>query len=226
LEFCFNWTSFLGCQGWMKCEAFVPIEVAWMQMHLCSFLHSAIDADYFYLVCMYCWSSVLKMWHDDYAISRWNICIWHMVFIGTFDSPNVCYTSFTWDAFHAKVSCLGILDFSEHVDDFLNSNVDSLGAIVSMQPADLLRFDIVNVERQLCLWVSYCEPVAYFSRQGFLNILMTTTNFLLTSNTYRIKVLKCLILNLKALWFFEMLVAVNSQHSKYSRWLEESTTLL
>jgi hypothetical protein len=28
---------------------------------------------------------------------------------------------------------------------------------------------------------------------------------------------KCLILKLKALWFFEMLVTVNSQHSKYSR---------
>jgi len=40
------------------------------------------------------------------------------------------------------------------------------------------------------------------------------------------EVLKCLILKLKALWFFEILVNVNSQHSKYSRWLEESATLL
>jgi hypothetical protein len=50
-----------------------------------------------------------------------------------------------------------------------------------------LSFDIVMVAMQVCLWVSYGVPVACFSGQGLLDILMTTTNFLLTSNTYRIK---------------------------------------
>jgi len=59
--------------------------------------------------------------------------------IGAFDCPDVCCTTFTWNAVYAKVSVIGILDYSEHVDVFLNSNVDSLGAIVSMQPADLLQ---------------------------------------------------------------------------------------
>ena len=63
-----------------------------------------------------------------------------MVVSGAFDCPDVCSTTFTWDAVYAKVSGIGILDYSEHVDVFLNSNVDSLGAIVSMQPADLLQF--------------------------------------------------------------------------------------
>jgi hypothetical protein len=66
------------------------------------------------------------------------MCCCHEVASGSFDCPNVCSTTFTWDALYAKVSVLGILDQSEHVDVFLNSNVDSLGAIVSMQPADLL----------------------------------------------------------------------------------------
>ena len=42
--------------------------------------------------------------------------------------------------FYAKVSGIGILDQSEHLDGFLNSNVDSLCAIVSMKPVDLLDF--------------------------------------------------------------------------------------
>ena len=50
-----------------------------------------------------------------------------------------------------------------------------------------LSFDMVMVARQLCLWVSYCAPVACFSGQGLLDILMTTTNFLVKLNTYRIK---------------------------------------
>ena len=65
---------------------------------------------------------------------------WHEVASGSFDCPNVCCHTFTWDAVYAKVSGLGILDQSEHVNVFLNSNVDSRGATVSMQPADLLDF--------------------------------------------------------------------------------------
>jgi len=57
-----------------------------------------------------------------------------------FDCPNLCSTTFTWDAVYAKVSGLGILEHCEHVDVFLISNVDSLGAVVNMQPADLLVF--------------------------------------------------------------------------------------
>ena len=69
-----------------------------------------------------------------------------------------------------------------HVDVYLISKVGSLGYIVIMLPAD-----IVIVARQLCLWVSYCVPVACFSGRRLLDIPMTTTNFLLTLNTYRIK---------------------------------------
>ena len=65
---------------------------------------------------------------------------WHVVAVGCLDCSNVCSTTFTWDAVYAKVSRLGILDQSENVDIFLNANVDSTGAIVSMQPADLLEF--------------------------------------------------------------------------------------
>jgi len=68
------------------------------------------------------------------------MCLWHVVAVGCLDCPNVCPTTFTWDAVYAKVVGLGILDHSEHVDVFLHSNIDSLGAIVSMQPADLLEF--------------------------------------------------------------------------------------
>ena len=133
---------------------------------------------------------------------------------------------------------------------FLNSNVDRIVAIVSMQIADLLDFDIVTVARQLCLWVSYSVPVVCFSVQGLLDIIMTTTNFLLTSNNYRIKEpwnvwswswrhcrshsvehrWRVAALHTEQhkskLWSFEMLVTVNSQHSKYFRWLEDSSTLL
>jgi len=70
----------------------------------------------------------------------WLMCFWHVVASGCFDCPNVCSPTFTWNAVYTKVSGLGILDYSEHVDVFLNSNVDSLGAHVSMQPADLLDF--------------------------------------------------------------------------------------
>jgi len=144
-----------------------------------------------YIVCMYCWSTVLKLWHDGHAsVPKWLICFWHVVASGSFDCLNIYSTTFAWDTVYAKVSVRGILDQSEHVDVFFNSNVKSLGAIVSMQPADLLEFDIVMVARQLCLWVSYCVPVACFSGQGLLDILMTTNNFLLTSNTYRIKMYK------------------------------------
>jgi hypothetical protein len=53
----------------------------------------------------------------------------HVVAIGCLRCPNVCSTTFTWDVVYAKVSGLGILDQS--------GNVGSLGATVSMQPADL-----------------------------------------------------------------------------------------
>ncbi len=65
------------------------------------------------------------------------MCFLHVVAIGCIDCPNVCSTTFTWDAVYAKASGLGILDQSEHVDVFFNSNVDSLGAIFSMQLTDL-----------------------------------------------------------------------------------------
>ena len=50
-----------------------------------------------------------------------------------------------------------------------------------------LSFHIAVVARQLFLWVSYSVPVACFSEQGLLDILMTKSNILLTSKTYRIK---------------------------------------
>jgi len=59
---------------------------------------------------------------------------------GSFDYPNVCSTAFTWDTVYAKFPVLGILDQSEHVHVFLNSNMNRLDAIVSKQPADLLDF--------------------------------------------------------------------------------------
>jgi len=68
------------------------------------------------------------------------MCFWQVVSSGCLDCPNVCSTTFTWDAVYATVSGLGILDHWEHVDVFLNSNVDSLVAILSIQPADLLEF--------------------------------------------------------------------------------------
>jgi hypothetical protein len=63
-----------------------------------------------------------------------------VVAIGCVDCPNVCSTTFARDAVYGKVSSLGILDHSEHVDVFLNSNVDSFCAKVSMQNNDLLQF--------------------------------------------------------------------------------------
>ena len=68
------------------------------------------------------------------------MCFWHVVASGAFNCPNVCPPTFTWDAVYAKVSGLGTLDYSVCVDVFLNSNVDSFGATVSMRPADLLEF--------------------------------------------------------------------------------------
>jgi hypothetical protein len=84
---------------------------------------------------------------------------WHVVAIGCLDCPNVRSTTFTFDAVYAKISGPGILDHSEHVDIFLNSNVDSLGAIVSMQPADLLEFRYCYCSKAAVLWVCYCVPV-------------------------------------------------------------------
>jgi len=140
-----------------------------------------------YLVCMYCWISVLKPWHDEYAISRLPMCFWHVVASGSFDCPNVCSTAFAWDTVYAKLSGFGILDHFEHVDVFLTRMWTVLLPLLACSLLIFLSFDIVMIARQLCLWVSYCVPVACFTRQGLLDILMTTNNFLLTSNTYRIK---------------------------------------
>jgi hypothetical protein len=57
------------------------------------------------------------------------MCCLHVVAIGCLNCPNVCSTTFAWDAVYAKVSGLGIL--------YQSRNVGSLGATVSMQPADL-----------------------------------------------------------------------------------------
>jgi len=113
----------------------------------------------------------------------------HVVAIGCLVCPNVCSTAFTWDAVYATVSGLGIV-FSLSMCVFyvfLKSNVDSLGAIVSMQPADLLEFQYCYGSKAVMLVGFYCVPVTCFSGQGLLHILMTTTKFLLTSNTYGIK---------------------------------------
>ena len=63
----------------------------------------------------------------------------------------------------------------------------SLGAIIGMQPADLLEFRYIYGSQAAMLVGFYCVPVARFSGEGLLDILMTTTNIRLTSNTYRIK---------------------------------------
>ena len=110
-------------------------------MDLRSFLHSAIHAAYclsrLHVLLMFCLETVT--WWLCY-IKVAHVCFWHVVASGAFDCPEVCSVTFTWDAVYTKVSCLGILDYSEHVDGFLNWSVDSLGAIVSMKPADLLEF--------------------------------------------------------------------------------------
>ena len=155
------------------------------------------------------------------------MCFWQVVSSGCLDCPNVCCTTFTWDAVYAKVSGLGILDHWEHVDVILNSNVYSLGAILSIQPADLLEF-----------WYCYGSKAAMLV--GFL--LCTCGLFQWTRPTryphdhnqfssdikhlQDQEVLNCLILKLKALWCLEMLVTVYSQHSEYSKQLQESATLL
>ena len=128
------------------------------------------------------------------------MCFWHVVASGAFDCPNVCSTTFTWDALYAKVSGLGILDQSECVDVFLHSNVDSFGAAVSMQPADLLEF-------------RYCYGSKAAMLVGFL--LCTCGLFQCTlpprypqdhnqfssdiEHLQALEVQKCLILKLKAL---------------------------
>jgi len=42
-----------------------------------------------------------------------------VVVSGAFDCPDVCSTTFTWDAVYPKVSGLGTLDYSENVEVFL-----------------------------------------------------------------------------------------------------------
>ena len=82
------------------------------------------------------------------------MCFLHVVAIGCLVCPNVCSTTFTWDAVYATVSGLGIL-FSLSMCVFyvfLNSNVDSLGPLLACSLLTCLSFDIVMVARQLCLW--------------------------------------------------------------------------
>jgi hypothetical protein len=104
-----------------------------MDVH--SFLHSAIHA-------AYCLPSLHVLLKFCLVTVTWWLCYIKVAHVflasGCLDCPSVCSTTFTWDAVYAKVSGLGILDQWEHMDVFLNSNVDSLGAILSMQPADLL----------------------------------------------------------------------------------------
>jgi len=65
--------------------------------------------------------------------------------------------------------------------------VDILGAIIIMQPADLLEFRYWYSSKAVMLVGFYCVPVACYIGQGLLDIRMTTNNFRLTSNTYGIK---------------------------------------
>ena len=65
--------------------------------------------------------------------------------------------------------------------------MDSLGAIVSMQLADLLEFRYCYGSKAAMLLGFYCAHVARISGQGLLDILITTNNFLMTSSTYRIQ---------------------------------------
>jgi len=99
--------------------------------------------------------------------------------------------------------------------------------IVSMHPADLLEF-------------RYCYGSKAAMLVGFL--LCTCGLFQLTrpsryphdhkqfssdiEHLQDQEVWNCLILKLIALWFFEMLVTANSQHSKYFTQPEDSATLL
>ena len=115
------------------------------------------------------------------------MCFWHVVASGVIDCPDVCYTTFTWDAVYTKVSGLGSLHYSENVDGFLNLNVDSTGAIVSMQPADLLDF-------RYCYGSKAAKLVGFlWCTCGLFRWTMPPRyphdhiQFFLTSNTYKIK---------------------------------------
>ena len=140
-----------------------------------------------YLGCMYCCISVFKPWHEDNAISVWLMCVWHVVVSGDFDCPNVHSITFTWDAVCAKDSGLGILDNSDNADVFFTQMCTVLVLLLACSLLIFLTFNIVTVARQLGLCASYGEPVVCFSGKGLFDILMTTTSFLLTSTTYRIK---------------------------------------
>jgi len=64
--------------------------------------------------------------------------------------------------------------------------VDTLGAIISMQSADL-EFRYCYGSKAAMLVGFYCAHVARISGEGLLDTLMATTNILLTSNIYSIK---------------------------------------
>jgi hypothetical protein len=65
-------------------------------------------------------------------------------------SFNVRSTTFARDAVYVKVSGLDILDHSEHVEVFLNSNVDVLVTLLACSMLIFWSFNIVTVARQLC----------------------------------------------------------------------------
>jgi hypothetical protein len=125
---------------------------------------------------------------------------WHVFAIGCLDRPTVRSTTFALDEVYAKVSGLGILDHSEHVDVFLNSDVVSLGAIVSMQPADHLEFQycygskaamLVGFLLCTCGLFQWTRPPRYPHDRSQFSFDI--------EHLQDQEVLNCLILNLKAL---------------------------
>jgi len=80
------------------------------------------------------------------------MCFWHVVAIGCLDCPNLCSSTFTWDAVYAKVSGLGILDHSEHVD-VLTQTWTVLVPLLACSLLIFLSFNNVMVARHLFLWI-------------------------------------------------------------------------
>ena len=70
-----------------------------------------------------------------------------MVASGSFDCPNVRSTNFTLDALYVMFSGAGTVDYSEHVDVFLNSNVTVLVPLLACSLLIFLSFHIVMVAR-------------------------------------------------------------------------------
>jgi len=142
-----------------------------------------------YLICMYCWSLVLKPGHAECAISRWLMCFSLVLLVVlltvlTYALP-ISHGMMFMPRFLTQASLVSLSMWTF----FLTQMWTVLVPLLACSLLIFLSFHIVMVARQLLLWVSYSVPVACFSGQGFLDILMTTTNILLTSNTYMIK--KC-----------------------------------